>query len=37
MLISKKTSIYLSVELSLREISYVMYVHTVDHPLIYKR
>ena len=31
MLVSEKTSIYFSVELSLREISYVKYVHTLDH------
>ena len=36
MLFSQKTSIYFFVELSLREISYAMYmyVHVLDHALI---
>ena len=29
MLVSKKTSIYFAIELSLREISFVMYVHAL--------
>ena len=37
MLVSEKTSIYFSVELGLREISYVMYVHALDHALICAR
>ena len=32
--VSEKTSIYFSVKLSLKEISYVMYVHALDHALI---
>ena len=37
MLISQKTRIYFAVELSLREISYVMYVQALDHALIHAR
>ena len=34
MLVSEKTSIYFSAELSLRKISYVMYVNAVGHALM---
>lgn len=36
-LVSEKRNIYFSVELSLREISYVTYVHALDHALICSR